>query len=186
MKGLSGAATIAMLLLAVPLQGQIGPRGMRGQQGIRGQQSTEGQRAMQRRRGRRGGRGQGGPSQMDRRQMGMGAADRVLWLREDLNLTDDQMTDLKRATASARAVQDDARLQMRAIRDQLRDGQATQGQFLDFMTERQDALQQQQLDVRAQTEAILSDEQKDQITSMQRRGSQGQRGMTQRRGRRGG
>jgi len=116
--------------------------------------------------------------------MQMAAADRVLWLLEDLNLTDDQVADIKRPTESARAVQDDARLQMRAMRDQLRDGEATQGQFLDFMTERRDAQQQQQLDVREQTEAILSDEQKDQITSMRRRGSQGQRGMTQRRGRR--
>jgi hypothetical protein len=186
MKGLSGAATIAMLLLAVPLQGQTGPRGMRGQQGIRGQRGTQGQRAMQRRGGRQGGQGQRGQSQMDRRQMQTGAADRILWLREDLNLTDDQVADLKRTTESARAVQDDARLQMRAMRDQLRDGEATQGQFLDFMTERRDAQQQQQLDVREQTEAILSDEQKDQVASMRRPGSRGQRGMRQRRGGRGG
>jgi len=171
MTRLSGAATIAMLLLAVPLQGQSGPRGMRGQRGIRGQQGTQGQHAMQSRGGR---------------QMQMGSADRVLWLREELSLTDDQVADLKRSTEASRAMQDAARLQMRGMRDQLRDGEVTQGQFLDFMTERREAMQQQQLDIRNQTETILTDEQKDQITSMRRRGSQGQRGMRNRRGRGGG
>ena len=79
MRGLSGAATVLMLLLAVPLQGQVGPRGMQGQRG-----GMQRQQRMQR-------QGPRGDRQM---QMGSGSADRVLWLQEELQLTDEQVANL--------------------------------------------------------------------------------------------
>ena len=62
---------------------------------------------------------------------------------------------------------------MRGIRDQLRDGDITRGQFLDLMTEQRETMTQQQIDLRERTEAILSDEQKAQLRSGRRRGGEG-------------
>ena len=164
MKGLSGAATVLMLLLAVPLQGQVGPRGMQRQQHMQ-RQGPRGNRQM---------------------QMGSGSADRVLWLHEELQLTDEQVENLKNTNQAARAVQDSARLLMRGIWDQLRDGDITRGQFLDLMTAQREAMTQQQIDLQEQTEAILGDAQKAQLRSRRRGGGEGRAfGRGYRRGRSG-
>lgn len=168
---------IAVLSLAVPLQGQVGPRGTQGQRGMSGQRGMQGQSGMERRGG-----GQGREAMMGGRQMRMGPADGVLGLREELGLTDDQVASLKATREAARAIHDGARLQMRGMRDQLDDGDLTQGQFLDLMTAHREAMQEHQRDLREQTEAILSDEQKDQLESLQRPRSRGQRGMKRGRG----
>lgn len=157
MMGLSGATTVLTLLLAVPLLGQVGPGGQRG---MRGQRS-----------------GMGGFQ-----QMGMHSADRLIWHRAKLNLTDEQVESLKSAEEADREAHDGARLQMRGIRDQLRDGEITQGQFLDLMTAQRDAMMQQQTASREQIDAILTDEQKDELRSRRGRGA-GDRGMRHGRGR---
>lgn len=157
MRGLSGATTVLTLLLAVPLLGQVGPGGQRG---MRGQRS-----------------GMGGFQ-----QMGMHSADRLIWHRAELNLTDEQVESLKSAEEADREVHDGARLQMRGMRDQLRDGEITQGQFLDLMTAQRDAMMQQQTASREQIGAILTDEQKDDLRSRRGRGA-GDRGMRRGRGR---
>jgi hypothetical protein len=153
MRGLSVGAAVLMLLLAVPLQGQVGPRGMQDQWGMQGQGSM-----------------------MGSQQMGMGSADGILWLREALSLTEEQVESLKDASEAARAIHDGARLQMRGMRDQLRDGNITQGQFMDLMTAHRDAMMQQQIGSQERIDAILTDEQRAQLQSRQGWGARG-RGM---------
>ncbi len=138
MRGLSAAVTVLTLLLAVPLQGQAGPGGQRG---MRGQ----------------------GPMMGGFQPMGMGPADWLIWLREELNLADEQVESLK---STEEAAHDGARLQMRGMRDQVRDGEITQGQFLDLMTAQRNAMMQQQNAYREQIDAILTDEQKNQLQSL--------------------
>ena len=75
MRGLSAAVTVLTLLLAVPLQGQAGPGGQRG---MRGQ----------------------GPMMGGFQPMGMGPADWLIWLREELNLADEQVESLKSTEGS--------------------------------------------------------------------------------------
>ena len=67
------------------------------------------------------------------------SADRLIWLREELNLADEQVESLMSTEEADREAHDGARLQVRGIRDQLRDGEITQGQFLDLMTAQRDA-----------------------------------------------
>jgi len=160
MRGLSGAATVVMLLLAVPLQGQVGPRGQTGMQGQRGMQGHQG---MQGQWGMQGQRQMMGGSQQRGMGMGMGSADGILWLSEELSLTDEQVESLRTTNEAARAIHDGARLQMRGMQDQLRDGDITQGQFMDLMTAHRDAMQAQQGNIQEQIDAILSDDQKAQL-----------------------
>ena len=163
MRGMTGAATVAMLLLAVPLQGQGGPRGGQGQQGMRGQRSQGAQ--MQR----------GGGMQM-------GSAYGILWLREELELTEDQIERLKSTSEAERTLHDGARLQMRGMRDQLRDGDITRGQFMDLMTAHREAMQSGRSELKAQADAILTDTQKERLETLRDSRSEGQRGMKGRRG----
>ncbi len=156
MRGLSGTVTVLTLLLAVPLQGQAGPGGQRGMRGE-------------------------GPMMGGFQPMGVGPADRLIWLREELNLADEQVESLKSTEEAGREANDGARLQMRGMRDQLRDGEITRGQFLDLMTAQRDAMMQQQNAYREQIDAILTDEQKDQLQSM-RGGGAPDRGMRRGRG----
>ena len=156
MRGLSGTVTVLAVLLAVPLQGQAGPGGQRG---MRGQ----------------------GPMMGGFQPMGMRAADRLIRLREELNLADEQVESLKSTEEADREAHDGARLQIRGMRDQLRDGEITQGQFLDLMTAQRNAMMQQQNAYREQIDAILTDEQKDQLQSL-RGGGAPDRGMRRGRG----
>ena len=103
--------------------------------------------------------------------MGVGPADRLIWLREELNLADEQVESLKSTEEAGREANDGARLQMRGMRDQLRDGEITRGQFLDLMTAQRDAMMQQQNAYREQIDAILTDEQKDQLQQSLRCGN---------------
>ena len=153
MRALTGVATVLMLSLAASLQGQTGRN---NQHGMRGQ-----------------GHMMGGSQQM---QMGMGSADRVLWLREELGLTEEQVEGLKNTNDAAREIHDGAQLQMRGLQDQLRDGDITRGQFIDLMDTHRDAMMQQQAGFQEQIDAILSDDQKDQLESRRERGTRG-RGM---------
>jgi hypothetical protein len=98
--------------------------------------------------------------------MEMRAADQLIWLREELNLADEQVKSLKSTEEADREAHDGARLQIRGMRDQLRDGKITQGQFLDLMTAQRDAMMQQRNAYREQIDAILTDEQKDQLQSL--------------------
>lgn len=156
MKGLSKAATVLTMLLAVPLQGQVGPRG--GQRGMQGQPPMM----------------NGAPMMGGSQMMGMGSANRILWLREELTLTEDQVESLKSVDEAAQEAHQGARLQMQGIQSQLRDGEITQGQFLDLMTAHREAMMQQRTAQQERIDAILTDEQKEQLQSFRGRGGPGQ------------
>ncbi len=119
-------------------------------------------------------RGQAGPG-----GIGMGSADRLLWLSEELGFTDEQVESLRSIEEDARAAQDDARLAMRAMRDQLRDGEITRGQFLDLSTARREAMIAQQEALRERIDGVLTDEQRAQLRPLRGRGVPG-RGMMRR------
>ena len=104
------------------------------------------------------------------------SADRLLWLSDPLGLTDEQVAALRSIEEDARAVQDSARLEMRAMRDQLRDGEITRGQFLDLSTAHRDAMNEKRETRRERIDSVLTDEQRRQLRSLRGRGIPG-RGM---------
>ena len=106
----------------------------------------------------------------------MDSADRLLWLSDALSLTDEQVEALRSIEEGARAVQDSARLEMRAMRDQLRDGEITRGQFLDLSMGHRDAMITKQETLRERIDGVLTDGQRQQLRSLRGRGIPG-RGM---------
>ncbi len=106
----------------------------------------------------------------------MDSADRLLWLSDALSLTDEQVEALRSIEEDARAVQDSARLEMRAMRDQLRDGEITRGQFLDLSTAYRDSMITRQESLRERIDGVLTDEQRRELQSLRGRGIPG-RGM---------
>lgn len=106
----------------------------------------------------------------------MDSADRLLWLSDALSLTDEQVEALRSIEEDARAVQDSARLEMRAMRDQLRDGEITRGQFLDLSTAYRDSMITRQESLRERIDGVLTDEQRRELRSLRGRGIPG-RGM---------
>ena len=109
----------------------------------------------------------------------MAGADGVLMLREELNLTDEQVEDLKGISEAAREIHTGGQLQMQGMRDQLRDGEITQDQFRELMMAHRTAMMQQRSGFQERIDAILDADQKTQLQSLQRQGGRG-RGMMKR------
>ena len=146
---------IVSLAVAAPLSAQRGHRGM----------GTPGPR-------------DGGPA-----LRAGGGVERVLQLREDLELTEQQVADLNVLRADGLARRQAATATMMQLRSDLEAGEITRSEMRDALAERRATMQAEPGQMREQIERILTEEQVGILGQRARRGMRG--GRSQMRGRRG-
>lgn len=119
------------------------------------------------------------------------SADRLIRLRSDLNLTNDQVDRIKAAQATSRGFTDAARLQMRDLRDALRDDEITRDELRTEMSRRRTLAVEERLAHRRELDAVLDDTQRELVRELRRQTAPGRglrsgsRGRQLRRGRSG-
>ena len=119
------------------------------------------------------------------------SADRLIRLRSDLNLTNDQVDRIKATQATRRELSDAARLQMRDLRDALRDDEITRDELRTEMSGRRALAAEERLAHRRELDAVLDDTQRELVRELRRQTARGRglrsgsRGRQLRRGRSG-
>jgi regulator of replication initiation timing len=143
-----GSTTVLLAILAVPAQA-------RSQDGLPGPDGLDETRNQERARSY--------------------SAEAILNFRDQLNLTDDQVASVKQVLEVDREVRDAQRLEVRGLRDQLRDGEITQNEFRENMKARRSNGEGSRAKNREALESILSEEQRTQMQGL-RRQARGVRG----------
>ena len=101
------------------------------------------------------------------------SAGAILNFRDQLNLSDEQVERVRQVLESDREARDTHRLEVRGLRDQLRDGEITQEEFREKMEMRRSDIGEDRLRNRERLQGILSEEQRTQMQDLRRQARQG-------------
>jgi len=120
-------------------------------------------------------RGPAGPDEIGNRERTRDPwADAIIRQRESLNLSEEQVESIKEAQEADRAVRDAQRLEVRELRDRLRDEEITREEFREESQSRRSSATGGRRAQREALEGILSDEQRSQMRELRTRMNRGQ------------
>lgn len=112
-------------------------------------------------------RGPSGPGDIGSRERTRDdSADRVIRLRERLNLSEEQIERVKEAQESDREDRDALRLETREMRDRLRDEELTREEFREELESRRLDAMDRTMAYRETLEGILNDDQRSQMRGL--------------------